>query len=403
MDPEKAETKTAMETETVVETKSTDVEIKAAPEKAEPKAADGKPTVKTTLEIVKELREKRGQSRAQETAAGSDTPGSKKPAESGDKPETATKADEADEAPESKDKAAEEEKDQSGKKTAETPKDAIKVMGIDQSKPGWYDRLTRDQREALEEKFPGYASIVNAGKQEAQRYVEAAKTKADKLHAPDGEDKKQQSTATKEAADERDLSEAIDLLYSPETRDQGLRLLLTNKSSKGVLREVFGEFVKDEFGVDLEEQRALQPLAKGIELARKDYPQLDDDAFFAEVNEVLQEDGEAYEEMFAETKPRMIAAAIREASARVVRSRAARKPADPAKETDADLPKKPAAATVGARREVLERNTRAATEQAGIRAGAGVRPAVPAADLTATVDIVRSIREKKGYRELGGR
>lgn len=363
--PEKPDEKAVEKPDTQPKTE----DPKAAPQAAGPKddKAAGERKEPTTLELVKANRER--QSRAKDAAADKDSSGSK-PKE----PVKAQTGAESDEAGEESD-LEDDEKDESG--------DAVDLSKIDTKAPGWFDRLTKEQRVALDKKYPGIATLVNAGKAEAQRYVEAAKKKV--ANQP-GEQKKPQSAEPEDT----DLSEAIDLLYDPKTRKQGLTKLLANEDSKGIIREVFSEYAREEFGY----QPELKPVAEGFALASKHYPQLnDDDDFFNDVDDYLKQDMEAYEEMMESDKPRLIAAAIKDAAAFVTRSRAAKK-----KDV---APEKKAAVGPKERREKLERDTQSAKEQAGVKTGE--RPTQSKAESGSTADLVRSLREQRNYTHLTGR
>lgn len=353
--------------------------VEAAPPAKEVPKPDGKVS---TVEIVKAKREEQRLSRAKDTAAAKETPGptTKEP----EKAHSDTTDDGADE---KADLQAKDDKEKSGKSTFE---DQFGFTEAELNKPGFFDRITPEQRAKLEEKAPWALKLVNAGRAEAQRHVENAKLKIAK--APPAE--KQPTTVAAET--DSDMSEAIDLLYDPKTRKDGLAKLLTNPDSKSLLKDVVMEVMGSEFGYD----PSLKPLNEGIALASKDYPQLaDDETFFAEVTELLQEDPEAFEDLVSEKKPRLIAVVLKEASARVVRSRAAKKPAE-----------KPAAAPatedkrlIGTkeRRETLERNTQAARDQASLKAAGASRPSVAEAEASSTVELVRRTREAKGYQFVG--
>lgn len=359
-----------------------DVEIKPAPKSAGAEA-DAKPVEKkepTTLEIVKAKREER-QSRAKDAAADNGAPGTK--------PAGSEKSEAADEKADAKsDLAGKNEDEKSGVDEAKT----LKLSDINLDDPGWFDRLTKEQQKALATENPWVVKLVNAGKAEAQRYIETAKKKADKITAKPVDDQKPQAATDKTEAD---VSEAIDLLYDKATRKEGLQRLLTNADSKELLKGIIIETLNEETGYD----PTLKPLAEGIAIASSKYPQLKEDDFFAEVDEVLREDEETYEALMTEKNPRLIAAAIREASGQVVRSRAAKKPAT-IEEKKAEEPKKPVGVK-SERRENLERNTQAAKEAAGVKAGTGSRPGVAAAEAGSTAELVRKIRESKGYQQLG--
>jgi hypothetical protein len=371
------------EKETTDVQQQNDAEIKPETKNAGDQSDAKSGEQKSTLEIVKALREERS-GRAKEATADTKAAGSK-PTQSDKAQSEGKDGNGADSKSESDVKA--ESKNESG------DEDDVEftLSEDDLSKPGWYDRLTKEQKAALDRQFPGISTIVNAGKAEAQRHVENAKKKAEQLQQSAPEPKKPTSAKDTEKAEDPDFSDAIDKLYDPKTYDEGLRLLLGNDKSKAVIKTLFNEFVKEELGVDIEQQKQLAPLREGFALASKDYPQLkEDDSFYDEVEELLKQDEEHYKELLEETKPRMIAAALREAAAKVVRSRAA-------KSTKPSEEKK--VITVG-RREKLERDTRAAKEQAGVKAGTSTRPGVPEAEPGSTLEVVRSLRKQRGYQHL---
>lgn len=366
----------------------------------------------STVEILRAKKEERLSRAANATTATKTTDGSAT-TQSTDAAATAAKGD--DEGAEAGEKAELGSKDKSEGGDA----DDVLVKTIDMAKPGWFDRLKPEQREALDRKYPGISAMANAGKAEAQRYVEAAKRKT-ATAAATSPVKEETPTAAKETKAEADLSEAIDLLYDSKTKKQGLTMLLSDPDAAEVIdarvevgaRAVVRAVLK-QLGVDVDAQVALQPLSAGIELASSKYPQLKtDDSFFDEVDALLREDEETYEALLGEKNHRLIAAAVREASASVVRSRAAKKPATTTEAattaatatTTAAAATKPA--TIGAkeRRENLERTTQAAKEQTGMVAGkAGSRTSsTQAAEPESTVELLRRRKQEAGYRFIGG-
>lgn len=319
----------------------------------------------STLDIVKANRER--QSRAKDATAGKSAAEAKpeKPAA----PEAGTKGKAADDAPDSEDDGDDEENGEG----------EFTFTNADLSNPGFYDRLTKEQWKVVEEKAPVAAAQYKAGQRALNALMQKGREKTTAA------DQKKPPAATEET--DPDVSEAIDLLYDPKTRKEGLKRLLTNGDSKELLKGIVREALQEETGYDL----ALKPIGEGIELASSKYPQLlQDETFFHEVHDLLKQDEETYADLMSEKNPRLIAVAFREASATVVRSRAAK-----GKATE-----KTNVGTKDERRQKLERDTQAAKEQAGVKAGVGSRPGVTAAESGSTADLVRSIRQQKGYQHL---
>lgn len=346
----------------------------AAPDKGADKGGEKKEP--KTVDLVTANRERLA--RAKDAGTGKDSDGSSKQKQSGSAKPDAKAKDGADEKPDLEEKDEEESAE-------EDADESLKLDESQFSKAGYFDRLNKGQWADLEKKYPDVARLVKAGKAEAQRYIETAKKKV--ANQPNDQ-KKPSSAATEET--EQDVTDAIDLLYDPKTRKEGLTKLLTNKDSKDLIRSMFTEMLHETTGYD----PSLQPLSEAIEIAADDYPLLKDadPAFFNEVDEHLKQDEEAYEELMSSDKPRLIAAAIRDAAAKVTRSRAAKQ--------GKDVDKKNVGTKSDDRRAKLERDTQSAKEQAGVKAGGGQRPAVPDGDLRGA-DLVRSIREKKNYQHIG--
>lgn len=329
--------------------------------KTPPEAKAGEKKEPTTRELVKGFRAE--QTAAKEAAASKKS----EKAKAGDEKEPEKKGAEKSET------KAEADGDEKGEETKER-----EFSAKDFEKAGFWDSLSKEDWKALAKQMPAQVAAWKAVQREAQKLKDnVSKTEPEKSST---------KSAKEPEDDEDDKRNIIDLIDDEKTFKQGVKKLFNHPDAKPIVEKLVREYLKEE-GLDLSEVKVSKAATKGLEMATEKYPELDNDGFFKEVLEAIDEDEDARETVKS-SDAKSINRVLRQFAAEVKAARTEKKAEKAAtKKTPEEE-----------RAEKLRRETQNAKTPGSKAPGTGRKP-VEAAE-GSTLETLRAIKATKDYQTI---
>lgn len=247
----------------------------------------------------------------------------------------------------------------------------------DFEKPGFFDRLSKEEWKALEKQQPVMVRMYRATQGDMTRRGQKL---AERERAFKEQSEKKTSTKPAENDDDAD-KELEELGFTPAEAKK----LLSSKIGRSVIREEARSLLREEMNINPERTTAQQD---GLGMAMKAYPQMADEEVWLAVQRELEADPEELEELERTDNPRTIARILKAAAAKAVAEHDSKAREKSAKESAK-----------------LQKETKNATQPASKAAGAPRRTGAPTstANMTQTEqmrEFVRAERTRKGYKNL---
>lgn len=253
----------------------------------------------------------------------------------------------------------------------------------DVAKPGFFDRLSKEEWKALEKQHPSVVAMYKATQSEltrrGQKLAEKERTLTDREKSIETSSKKAAETNASTTVDQNKELEALGF-----TADD-VKKLFGSDVGKNIIREMAKEVLREE-GIDSTRSSAQEG---GFDLALQAFPQLRDDAVWKEVMQAIQQDQDELDAIETSKDPREIARIIKATAGKIISERSS------------------ASATKNERAEkIRDKETKNATQPASKAVGSPRGSnSIDTSKLPMKDQMREHIREQrlaKNYKEVGG-